>query len=77
MLRMTNVRLPEALEERLRKFTPRKGDLSRILAEAVELWLAEHEPKPQPVPEIPITQAEQLYVAESIANNYSTPVSTV
>jgi len=27
------------LEERLRKYTGRKGDLSRVLNEAVEMWL--------------------------------------
>jgi predicted DNA-binding protein len=31
------------LEERLRKYTGRKGQLSKILNEAVELWLNQKE----------------------------------
>jgi hypothetical protein len=31
------------LEERLRKYTGRKGELSKVLNEAVEMWLKEKE----------------------------------
>jgi hypothetical protein len=31
------------LEERLRKYTGRKGDLSKVLNEAVEIWLDNRE----------------------------------
>jgi hypothetical protein len=31
------------IEERLRKYTGRKGDLSKILNEAVKLWLDQKE----------------------------------
>jgi len=37
------VKIDDAVEARLRKFTSRKGDLSRIVGEALLLWLRDHE----------------------------------
>ena len=42
-MRNLNVKVNDDIEARLRKFTSRKGDLSRIVGEALELWLRAHE----------------------------------
>ena len=44
-LKVINITVTDELEARSRKFTPRKGDLSRIWSEGMLMWLAEHEPK--------------------------------
>ena len=41
--RYLKVKVIDDFEARLRKFTSRKGDLSRIVGEALELWLRAHE----------------------------------
>ena len=44
-LKVINIRLSDELEARIRKFTSRKGDLSKLACEALGMLLAEHEPK--------------------------------
>lgn len=44
-MKVINIRLSDELEARIRKFTSRKGDLSRLACEALGMWLAMHEPQ--------------------------------
>lgn len=37
---LLHVRVSDQLEERLRNHTRRKGDLTKIVTEAIELWLS-------------------------------------